>query len=130
MDTSALMKLVVADTESEALTDFLESRDETPWCTAALTRAELVRAAAQIDPRAVDDARQVLAGLDTVTVTDRLLDTAVGLEPATLTVSEAIHLAAALTAGPLLESFVSYDKRLLDAARLNRIPTVSPGGAA
>lgn len=86
LDTTALMKLITAEPESAALADYLHTHTDTGWFTCALTRAELLRAAADIHPDAAEHAHHVLAGLDTVAVTDRLLD--------------ALHIAAALTAGP------------------------------
>ncbi|HUH69079.1 MAG TPA: hypothetical protein VLZ05_09475 [Mycobacterium sp.] len=50
-------------------------------------------------------------------LTDRLLDTAAPLAPASLRILDAIHLAAAMTAGPRLEAVVTYDDRKTTAAR-------------
>jgi predicted nucleic acid-binding protein len=39
---------------------------------------------------------------------------------------DAIHLATALTVGDDLEAIVTYDERMLDAARLLGLSTVTP----
>jgi len=39
---------------------------------------------------------------------------------------DAIHLGTALTVRPVLTSFVTYDKRLLDAAQAAGLPIDSP----
>jgi hypothetical protein len=46
--------------------------------------------------------------------------------PATVRSLDAIHLATALHARPALTSFVTYDKRLLDAATAAGLPTDAP----
>ena len=50
MDTSALVKLVVAEDESQALRSFLSERSEDTPFTAALARTELTRAVAPNGP--------------------------------------------------------------------------------
>ncbi|TVZ05940.1 hypothetical protein EAS64_00225 [Trebonia kvetii] len=46
--------------------------------------------------------------------------------PATVRSLDAIHLGSALHASPALTSFVTYDKRLLDAATAAGLPTHAP----
>lgn len=47
--------------------------------------------------------------------------------PATLRTLDAIHLASAATLGADLEAFVTYDRRLAEAARALGMPVASPG---
>jgi predicted nucleic acid-binding protein len=54
----------------------------------------------------------------------RILARAAG--PATVRSLDAIHLGTALHSRPGLTSFVTYDKRLLDAARTAGLPVDSP----
>jgi predicted nucleic acid-binding protein len=129
IDTAALMKLVMTEPESAALTDYLRAHTDTGWFTCALTRPELLRAAAAVHPDAVDHAQHVLAGLDMVAVTDRLLDAVAGLTPAPRRLLDALHIAAALSAGPRLHTLITYDEQLAAAARDHNITTIRPGGA-
>ena len=46
--------------------------------------------------------------------------------PATVRSLDAIHLGTALRSRPSLTSFVTYDKRLLDAAQAAGLPIDSP----
>ena len=46
--------------------------------------------------------------------------------PATVRSLDAIHLGTALRSGPSLTSFVTYDRRLLDAAQAAGLPIASP----
>jgi uncharacterized protein len=48
------------------------------------------------------------------------------VRPATVGSLDAIHLGTALHAGGALTSFVTYDKRLLDAAAAAGLPVDSP----
>jgi uncharacterized protein len=126
LDTSALIKLVVAEHESPALRTYLGELPTDTLFTAALTRTELIRAARRISATAVTEARRVLAGLATVNLTAMLLDAAANLDPPLLRNLDAIHLAAAQRAGTELRAVVTYDARMSDAARALAIPVVGP----
>jgi uncharacterized protein len=128
LDTSALAKLVTRETESVALQGYLAERPDIRWVTSGLTRAELLRAAFRSGvAQAVADARTVLATLDVLALTDRLLDQAGLMPPAELRTLDAIHLAAAKTVGPHLTAVVTYDARMVDAARQAGLPVARPG---
>lgn len=126
LDTSALMKLVVMEPESNALRDYLNEISDDTLFTAALTRTELVRAARRIDANVVAGARQMLSGLATVNLTTNLLDSAAILGPSLLRTLDAIHLAAAQAAGSELRCVITYDSRMSDAAKSLAIPVVAP----
>jgi predicted nucleic acid-binding protein len=57
----------------------------------------------------VEHARRVLARLDLVPATNRLIDAAATAGPSDLRTLDAIHLAAALTA-PNLRAIITYDR--------------------
>ena len=117
----------VAEPESSALRGYLRDRQEPIWFTAALARTELIRAVSRVaPPEAVEHARSVLAGLDVVALTNRLLDAAAALTPFELRTLDAIHLAAALSAGNRLEAVVTYDVRMSDAADTVGLPVATP----
>lgn len=81
MDTSALIKLVVAEPESPALRTYLGTIPDDTLFTAALTRTELTRAVRRVDAVAITRSRHLLGGLATVNLTNSLLDAAALLEP-------------------------------------------------
>jgi predicted nucleic acid-binding protein len=56
-----------------------------------------------------------------------IADAATTIGPATLRTLDAIHLASAAALGADLEAFVTYDRRLADAARALGMPVASPG---
>lgn len=124
LDASALVRLVVPECESSALRAEL-----TGWprrVSSALTRAELVRACARVDPAARDRARDLLEGLSLVSVTDRVLDEAARVSPVSLPTLDAIHVATALVLREALGALITYDDRLTDAATRARLPVLSP----
>jgi predicted nucleic acid-binding protein len=126
LDTSALVKLVVAEAESQALKYFLGVHAEDGLFAAALARTELLRAVAPNGAQAIADARDLLNRLDTVTLTRQLLDDAGTLLPLRLRSLDAIHLAAAQRAGDALRAVITYDTRMLSAAADLGISTASP----
>jgi len=114
LDSSALVKLVVAERESSALRDFLRRQPQRVSC--GLARTELLRAVRPLGPVAVETARRVLRNVDLIRIDDALLDAAGVLEPIGLRSLDAIHLAAAQMVAPTLHSVVTYDQRMADAA--------------
>lgn len=126
LDTSALVKLVVAEGESQALKHFLGAHADDSLFSAALARTELIRAVAPSGAQAIADARDLLNRLDTVVLTRQLLDDAGTLLPLRLRSLDAIHLAAAQRAGDSLRVVITYDARMLSAATDLGISTASP----
>jgi predicted nucleic acid-binding protein len=126
MDTSALVKLVVAEDESEPLKSFLRERAEDGLFSAALARTELIRAVAPNGAQAIADARNLLNSVDTVVLTRRLLDGAGMLQPLPMRSLDAMHLVAAQRAGDALRAVVTYDARMLSAAADLGMITESP----
>ncbi len=120
------MKLVVVEAESSALVNYLRAVPSDARFTSALTRVELVRAVGRHEtPDSVAHARRVLASLDLIPLTNRVLDSAALMRPLELRTLDAIHLSAALTA-PELRALVTYDERLADAAAGAGIDVVAP----
>ena len=126
LDTSALAKLLVPETESQALREYLGENSQDTLFTAALTRTELVRVARRINTAAVTAARSILSGLTKISLTAGLLDDAANLDPPLLRSLDAIHLAAARRAGTELRAVVTYDTRMAEAAESLALPVLAP----
>lgn len=124
LDSSAVVKLVVHEAESTALRTFVRRRKARASC--ALARVEVVRAVRNHGVAATDRARQVVERLELVQIDDALLDAAAVLPGDKLRSLDAIHLAAALRLGSDLTALISYDDRMLAAARALRIPVATP----
>lgn len=125
LDTSALAKLVVAEPESTALLAWLRDEDREP-VACDLARTELLRAVRRLAPDLVVRAREVLASITLTDVTTAIFEQAARLDPAAMRSLDAVHLAAALDLGDDLDSMITYDGRLAEAARLNGIPVIAP----
>ena len=126
LDSAAVVKLVHAETESQALRDWLNARAETGWISSVLTEIESFRALARYAPEAISRLPAVLDLIELVGVDPPVRILAPTAKPATVRSLDAIHLGTALHARPVLTSFVTYDKRLLDAARAAGLPVDSP----
>jgi predicted nucleic acid-binding protein len=124
LDSSAIVKLIVAEPESESLRDWIRERPRIASC--ALARTEVPRAVRHVGAAALAGARGALRDIDLIAVDDRLLETAAILDPAILRSLDAIHLAAARSLGSDLDVVVSYDTRMLEGARLLGLPTERP----
>jgi len=124
LDTSALTKLVVAEAESKALRAWLTTDREPVACD--LARTELIRAVRRSAPDRLLHARAVLDSLTLIDVTTSIFEQASRLDPPALRSLDAIHLAAALDLGDDLDSMVTYDDRLAEAANLNGVPVTAP----
>jgi uncharacterized protein len=126
LDSAAVVKLVHAEAESQALREWLDARAETGWISSVLTEIESFRALARYAPEAISRLATVLDLIDLVGLDPPVRILAQTAKPATVRSLDAIHLGAALHVRPLLTSFVTYDKRLLDAARASGLPADSP----
>lgn len=124
LDSSAVVKLVIAEPESAALRQFVRRRR--PLVTSALARTEVLRAVMPAGEAAESRGREVLHVLDLVRVNDRVLDAAASLMPAEIHSLDAIHLATAQLLGEDLGRVVTYDERMVDAAKHLGLPTASP----
>ncbi|MBA3432737.1 MAG: type II toxin-antitoxin system VapC family toxin [Actinobacteria bacterium] len=125
LDSSALIKLVIPEPESDALRVSLARWDR--HAASALVRTEVVRAVVRVDGAARDPARLVVRALTLIAVSDEILDHAAELEPSGLRTLDSVHLASALALGDVLGPFVTYDVRLQDAARAAGLDVVAPG---
>jgi uncharacterized protein len=126
LDSAAVVKLAHAEPESAALRAWLDDRTETPWISSVLTEIESFRALARYAPQAVSRLPAVLDLIDLIDLDQRIRMLARTVTPATVRSLDAIHLGTALRSRPSLTSFVTYDKRLLDAAQAAGLPIDAP----
>lgn len=120
VDTSALVKLVVAEPETAALRSWMLGADR-ELVASDLVRTELVRSVRRAVPERAVLAQQVLDSLTLIGVPAADFAAAGRLEPATLRSLGALHLAVALDLGDDLDGLVTYDDRLADAAAANGV---------
>lgn len=124
LDSSAIVKLVLDEPESQQLTDYLRGER---FVTSALSRTEVIRAVARRSESRLPLAILVIESASMLQVTDAVLRSACSVAPTALRTLDAIHLASALELRGELTAFVAYDARLLEAASAMGLPTASPG---
>lgn len=116
LDSSALIKLVFHEQETDALETFL--RDRPVRVSSALARVEVLRAARTVgDSLVTRHAAALLGAVELIAPGTGLLADAARLEPLTLRSLDAVHLATAVALLPDIDGMVVYDRRLADAAR-------------
>ncbi len=125
-DTSALVKLVVAERESAALRRWL-AREGRHLVSSDLARTELMRTVRRAVPDRAVLAREVLESVTLLRLPTEVFEIAGRLEPTTMWSLDALHLAAALHLGDDLEGLLTYDDRLAAAAAAVGIAVVAPG---
>jgi predicted nucleic acid-binding protein len=125
LDSSALVKLVVAEDESAALRRYLRRHVERASC--ALARVEVLRAVRPHGTAALTRARRLLRRLDLVQLDDEILDDAAALDAGILRSLDAVHLSAARLFGDDLAAVVTYDDRMAAAAARLQMPVEAPG---
>jgi uncharacterized protein len=124
LDTSAAMKLIVEEPQSDALSLELTGGSERRLVASWLLHTEMHCAAGR-HPEAVDRAA-VQAVLDVVDLVDLSRGDLLGAGThAPLRSADAIHLAVALRTG--CEEIVTYDEELASAARAAGLSVLSPG---
>jgi len=126
LDSAAVVKLAHAESESQALRDWLDERAETGWISSVLVEIESFRALARHAPAAVARLHLVLDQIELIDLSPRIRILAQTAQPATVRSLDAIHLGTALHVRSRLTSFVTYDKRLLDAAAAAGLPASAP----
>jgi predicted nucleic acid-binding protein len=131
LDTSALVKLIRIEAESEDLTAWLDERTETPWITSVLAEIELPRAIRAVAPEGLSAVPSVLARLDRFDIDPVIRVTAAAYTDPGLRSLDAVHLATAQIAASAapLTAFIAYDTRLKQAAQNLGLAVVLPGAS-
>ena len=131
VDSSALVKLIVHEPESPELEDLTAGRE---IVASELVLAEVPRAIRRAAQGARGKREALARGIEVVLGAVALLPLdrtvllrAGAFEESFLRALDAIHIATALAVADEIDSFVSYDARQADAARIAGLPVVSPG---
>ncbi len=122
-DSSALVKLVVTEGESDALAREL-ARLPTTLVTSRIALIEATRAVRLADPEQVSEADILLASCSLVTVSDVIIGIARTLASIRIRTLDAIHLATAMHVGA--DAIAVYDSRLAVAATEMGLHVLAP----
>ncbi|MCI4063762.1 type II toxin-antitoxin system VapC family toxin [Micromonospora sp. R77] len=131
LDSAAVIKLLRRELATEDLVAWLNERPGTSLVASALVEVEVPRALRRAAPQALVGVPTILSRLYRVEI-DATVRAAAGAYAEPLLRSlDAIHLATAeilaRQAGSDFAAFVTYDRRLLDAAKGVGLPVASPG---
>jgi predicted nucleic acid-binding protein len=128
IDTSALVKLIRREPESDALADWLDARYPEPWVSSTLIEIELPRALRRTDPGLLPDVPGLVARIARYEIDDVVRAAGAAYPDPALRSLDAIHLATARSVfGTQLSAFVTYDERQRAAARGLGLPVENPG---
>jgi predicted nucleic acid-binding protein len=127
LDTSAVVKLVWREQETDALHGFLAKWPETPLVSSALLLVETRRAVLRVDPSGLQRADLLLTRVGKVGLTGAVLEAASRIPDPHLRSLDAIHLATALLLRDDLDALITYDQRLAAAAGGEGLPVQTPG---
>jgi predicted nucleic acid-binding protein len=125
LDASALVKLVSAEAESDALVVYLASRRAR--ATSIVGAIELHRAGARQGDVDASEVAFVLGSFEILDLDQPVADEAARVRPVGLRALDAVHVASARELGAELEALVTYDRRMIEAARGAGLPVASPG---
>jgi predicted nucleic acid-binding protein len=127
LDAAALVKLAHVELESHDLVSWLNARLGMPLVSSALAEVEVPRALRRWDPQALPAVPAVLSLVTRMEMDAGIRAAAAAFAEPTVRSLDAIHLATAQRLGAMLQTFVTYDKRLLAVADAYGLPTASPG---
>jgi len=127
LDSSAMLKLLYEERESEHFAQWISERAGTPLVSSELSTVEVVRACRRVNAEALPSARALLASVDLIPLTGEVVESAADIGGPLLRSLDAIHLASALVVHPLLSAFVVYDVRLYEAGRDLGLEPSKPG---
>ena len=127
LDSSAFIKLVKTEDESEALIECL--RDWSDRVSSRLLRVEVLRAARFGGDDTVARAETLLRDVALLPLSATIVDRAIEVQPESVRSLDAVHLATALSLGEDLGTLIAYDRRLVEAAKAAGAPVLSPGAA-
>ena len=128
LDSSAIVKLVSRELETEALAERLATDSE--HVSSALAFVEVLRAVRRItqgeEGQLVERARSVLSRIALIRIDRPVLRNAAEVGSPELRTPDAIHLATVFSL-PSEPALITYDRRLYQAATENGLIVESPG---
>jgi uncharacterized protein len=133
LDSAALVKLVREEDETRALVTWLNERAGQRLVASALVDVEVPRALRRSQPGVLGAVAAMLARIDRIELDAAVRATAAAYVDPLLRSLDAIHLATAeqlVASGKEVSAFVTYDKRLAEAARAFSFSVVAPGAEA
>lgn len=129
LDTSALVKLIRQEAGSSGVSSLLETTGAVP-ASSQIAEVELMRAVRRHSPELSDQARSLLDEIVLLPLTAEIRTRAQFISPTSIRSLDAIHMATGLGISPHLAYFVTYDRRMAEAAETTGLPAMSPADPA
>ncbi|MCX6440545.1 MAG: type II toxin-antitoxin system VapC family toxin [Actinobacteria bacterium] len=124
IDSSAILKLILDESERKFLVKFLKS----PSVTSRVSRVEVKRTVNRLAPEHLELAFSELEKLDYFPISTSILNVAESFDQSiTLRTLDAIQVATALYLGESIEGLISYDAQMLKNAKKLGLKVISPG---
>jgi uncharacterized protein len=124
VDSSALVKLVIREAESDALAAWISGR---ALVSNRVSEIEVRRTATRRLGRPWTGLAGVFEQIAVIELDGSISERSAQVPPPLLRTIDAIHVATALELGDDLDAFVTYDKRLAEAVRAAGMTVASPG---
>lgn len=125
LDTSAALKLVIPERETQALELWIAERLGMPRVSSRMLRIEMLRSASRYAPHSTERVHAVLSTISLMSI-DRVVGSAETIGDPLLRGLDAIHLSTAQAMRPAVTAFVTYDKRLAAEASALGLPVEAP----
>lgn len=127
LDSSALVRLVVAEAETPPLVDYLRLHNRSVYVYSSLSHWEVVTAVQHVGNQAVRHAIHLLnrTSLVEIQASGTILRQAKKLMDDN-TWADAIHVASVMSLGPSITAVASYDSVQVASMQKNGIPVITP----
>jgi predicted nucleic acid-binding protein len=125
LDSSAIVKLVIAEPGSVELRSYVDAGGSRT--TSIVSLVEASRAVERADPALMPRVDEALKMVNVIDLDREVARLAARIRPPRLRSLDAIHLASAALLGSSLLVFITYDRRMADAAREADLAVASPG---
>jgi predicted nucleic acid-binding protein len=123
IDSSAILKMIIKEKESDAIISIARAR----FITSEISRVEVIRAVLKYEPSALKSAAQVLKNINYVKIDSQTLVQAERLpDRINLRALDAIHIAVAAKMGLKINSILTYDKQMAKAAKALGFEVMAP----
>jgi predicted nucleic acid-binding protein len=123
LDSSAILKLVVDESESSAMRNIFNDR----CATSVISRIEVIRNIRRIDISALASAQEILGRISTIPLNESALRTAEAITASTnLKSLDCIHIGSMISSPIPLQGIITYDKAMAANAEILGIKVLSP----
>lgn len=94
--------------------------------SSVVAHVEVLRAARELGDDKLERSRRLVDGLALIRVEESILKSAAAIDPPSVRSLDAIHVASAQSVREQLAAMITYDKRVMAAARAATLPVLVP----